>query len=329
MLAPKALPYLYRLRKLVLLAFLCGLPLADSLAHVGPTVVPLREKDVRRAESIIRQLRRLEHATTSTGFRDYQALTDKSYPGLFIRVSELRDSDLKTDLTTAVFLYEEALHRLKDSATININCEDELRDIYVKACVEKRSRTPAALLWAKARLHTDWADATLKYHQGIKDEQILGSLKEMRRARQNDLILAERAVEILRTLERNVRVYPSLAEFEASGALAGVPFERLSQEVADALLSIDGLLRSLPRGPLFYPLYHARNAYSDGVFWWQKTYRQRRLVVNANSFSEPEELKSVNLDPALINYTVVVNWRKAIHQTRQAERIIETLKARS
>jgi hypothetical protein len=328
MLTPKARPRLFVLRKMLLLIFLCAISLTSAHARGSLPEINLREKDVRKGELIIRQLRRLEQlAAGSPDFKTYRALVNKIYPNLFVKVSELRDSDLKTDLTTAVFLYEEALQRLRDSNSTKLNCHDELRDIYAKACIENESKTAAELLWAKARLHTHWANAVIKYHLGIKDALTMAALEEIRRERQNDLALAERALAALKTLESDICAYSSLAEFEEQKALAKVSFERLSQEVSEVLRAVDVILQSLPRSSLFYPLYHARNSYNDGVFWWQKTFRQESLVVNANSFNETGE-KLFSLDLNVSNYTVVINWRKAIRQTRQAENIIESLKIR-
>ena len=331
MLAPRAGIRLFILRKMLLLIFLYALAPAVYAARADSLPAPnLREKDVRKGEIIVAQLRRLENLTAaSPDFKTYRALVNRIYPDLFVKVSELQDSDLKTDLTTAAFFYEEALSGLSLSIGGKIDCEDELRDAYARVCVEGGSDTAASLLWAKARLHTAWADALLKYHRGADDEATRARLEEMRNARRIDLALAASAVAALKTLERDVCAYSSLAEFEERGALATVPFEQLSKEVAGVLQSVDRVLRSLPRGPLFYPIYHARNSYHDGVFWWRKTYSRRKLVVDANSFTEPDAQKSFNLDENVVNYTVAINWRKAIIQTRRAATLIETLKSKS
>src|SRR4051812_16961622 len=59
--------------------------------------------DVKRSEKIIAKLRRLAEVTAShLGFGGYKAEIQRVYPGLFIDVADLRESDLKTHLTTAV-----------------------------------------------------------------------------------------------------------------------------------------------------------------------------------------------------------------------------------
>ncbi|HKC65902.1 MAG TPA: hypothetical protein VKB86_19820, partial [Pyrinomonadaceae bacterium] len=176
-------------------------------------------------------------------------------------------------------------------------------------------------------LHMRWAIAVVNYNRGIKDAATAQTLDEMERERARDLTLAENAVEALKSLEQEVCDYTSLAEFQEKRTLAKVPFERLSKDVEDTLQKVDLILNDLPRSPLFYSLYHARNSYCDGLFWWQKSYRQKEMVVDANHFNRPDELKTLNLDAGTVNYTVAINWRKAINHTRQAMSIIEALKS--
>lgn len=317
---------LFVFKSFVLMALACA-----SLAAGGPEVyggganaTALREKDVRKGEEIVAELRRLERLT-KTDFEGYRALADKLYPGLFVKVSDLRESDLKTDLTTAVFLYEQALHE----DDVAVDCANELRGVYSRVCAEEESDTSVKFLWAKARLHTNWADALIKSHRGAKDAATSGALEEMRAERRNDLALAEKALSALKTLGQEVHVYSSLAEFQAQrAALARVSFEQLSEDAASSLQEVDRILQSLPRGPLFYPLYHARNFYSDGLFWWRKTYRRRQMVVEVNSFNQRDDAESLNLDPEAVDYTVSINWRNAAKRVRRAEQLIATAKTK-
>ncbi len=318
-------PFVFK--SFVLMALVCGSFVAggDEVYGVNGSARAPREKDVRRGEEIVAALRRLERLT-KTDVRGYRALGDKLYPGLFVKVSELGEGDLKTDLTTAVFLYEQALHE-SDTA---IDCANELRGVYARVCAaEEKNDTTLKFLWAKARLHTDWADALIKSQRGATDAATSAALEEMRAERRNDLALAQKALAALRTLEREVHVYSSLAEFqEQRAALAKVSFEQLSEDAAAALKEVDRVLQSLPRGPLFYPLYHARNFYSDGLFWWRKTYRRRQMVVEVNSFSQPDDAASLNMDPEAVEYTVSVNWRNASKHLRRAEQLIVTAKTK-
>ncbi|HEX8922327.1 MAG TPA: hypothetical protein VF766_12705, partial [Pyrinomonadaceae bacterium] len=213
-----------------------------------------------------------------------------------------------------------------DYTSAPFDCESELREVYARLCRETKSGGLADFLRSKARLHLKWAEAAINDYRGVKDVATLATLAEMRRERRQDVKLAEQAVTALKSLESEVYDYASLAEFEEHRRLAGVSFERLSADVSEMLRRVDSVLVSLPRSPLFYPLYHARNAYVDGLFWWQKTCRQNQMVVSVNSFTEPDEMKSSNLDANAVNYTVVLNWRKAIRHTREAASMIEALR---
>jgi hypothetical protein len=306
----------------LLLSFVLA-ALACAQAYAGGQA--LREKDVRKGEEIVAALRRMERVSD---FQDYGALADKLYPSLFAKVSELREGDLKTDLTTAVFLYEQALGEWKNRPAASFDCAGELREVYARVCAEDKGATVVGFLRAKARLHTLWADAQIRFHKGASDAATIAALGEMRAERRRDLALAEEALAALRTLEQEVHVYPSLAQFQERAALARVSFEQLSEDAASVLQKVDRILQSLPRGPVFYPLYHARNFYSDGLFWWKKTYRRKQMVVEVNSFTEPDDAQSLNMAPEAIDYTVSVNWRNAARRTRRAEQLIATARTR-
>lgn len=294
---------------------------ADSLGHA------LREKDALRAERIITKLRGMEQALMETSaFGKRQQPLEKISSSLFVEVAELRASHLKTDLTTAIFLYEEASNGQFNANDAAPDCEDELREAYSKLCRENQTGTLAGFLMAKARLHTLWAEATLKDYRGSKDAITMATLEEMLTERRRDVKLAESAVAALKSLEKEIYNYSSLAEFEEHRRLARVSFARLSADASASLQHVNRVLLSLPRSTLFYPLYHARNAYANGLFWWQKTDRQSKLVVNVNAFKEPDEMKSSNFDKNSVSYTVVINWRKAVKHTREAENMIEALK---
>lgn len=313
-----------------LIALLAFFSLAGTNARANADDLALREKDVKRAERIITKLSEMERAHVETiEARKRRKPFAEISGSLFVEVAKLGASDLKTDLTTAIFLYEEAAQgdlSANDEA-VALACEDELRETYSRLCRENQAGTRADFLRAKARIHISWAEAIIRDYRGGKDAATTTALAEMRRERGLDLKLAESALLALMPLEKEIHGYSSLAEFEEHRTLARVPFEQLAEGVARALQRVDRILLSLPRSQLFYPLYHARNAYANGLFWWQKTHRQTKLVVNVNSFKEPDETKSSRLDAGEVNYTVVINWRNAIRHTRAAIKLIETLKA--
>ena len=307
--------------RVLLLIILFTSAVASVEAYAG-SKTDLSGKEVKRGESIISKLLELGFAPTDS--RTRHKLIQKMYPRLFSEVAELEASDLKTDLTTAVFLYEEAWR--EESRSGEIDCAGEPRKVYAKLCAAKQGATISDFLRAKARLHTEWAVAIIGHHRGIVDAATALRLEEIRNERTNDLRLAVQAVAALKTVEQNVRGYESLGELEEHRALATVPFERLSNDVSEMLGSVDRILLSMPRSPLFYSLYHARNSYTNGLFWWQKTHHLKRLVVNANSFTEPADMEASKLDPKVVNYTVAINWRNAIRHTRAAVNIIEAFK---
>ncbi|MDQ3818000.1 MAG: hypothetical protein M3362_09940 [Acidobacteriota bacterium] len=311
------------LRVALVLLFVCSLH-----AYGGTEQRALKEREIKKGADIIEKLRRIEQLTDGApDFESYKKLIDKLYPDLFVKAADLGEGDLKTDLTTAVFLYDEALRGFHNSDRSETLCIDETRAVYAKLCADPRNDTAAKLLWARARLHTRWAAALIDYNRGVKDAATIRTLDEMDRERSFDLALAEKAVAALRTLEQEVCAYPSLAELEEKRALATVSFERLSKDADDAILKVDLILRDLPRGALFYSLYLARNSYSDGLFWWRKSYRRKEMVVNVNNFNSRDELKTLNLDAGTVNYTVTINWRKAISHTHHAMSIIEALRS--
>jgi hypothetical protein len=308
--------------KTSLIALLALSSLASFDARAKSLDQALREKDVKRAERLIASLRALEQPrgesnTSGKSQKHFEKIPDS----LFVEAANLRASHLKTDLTTAIFLYEEAYDGRQETDAAVPDCEGELREVYARLCRENETVTLKDFLKAKARLHIAWAEATIRDYRGIKDSHTTATLEEMRGERLTDLRLAESAVIALKSLEKEVYVYSSLSEFEEQRRLARVPFEQLSEKASIALRRVNRVLLSLPRSALFYSLYHARNAYSNGLFWWQKTQSQSKLVVNVNSFTEPEEKGTFNFDASAVSYTIAIYWRKAVLHTREAEQI--------
>lgn len=326
-LAPSASSCFQHAPKLILIALLTVSSFASFKVHASAPAPTLREKDIATGESIIAKLHRLEQLTKESGNSEkHRKLVAKMYPGLFVEVADLRESDLKTDLTTAVFLYDEILQSQIDANNAAPDCEDEPKEIYARLCAENKSGTLPGFLMAKARLHTSFAEAVINYHRGRGDVVTMATLQLIREERDNDLTLASEAVKALQSLEKNVCNYSSLAEFEEQRTLTRVSFERLSKEISKTLQSVDRILLSLPRSPLFYSLYHARNSYANGLFWWQKTSSRSKLVVNAKAFNEPDVMNSSKLDTREVSYTIVINWRNAIRHTREAANLIEAFK---
>lgn len=275
--------------------------------------------ELRRAEQIIDALRRLDAAARDP--RAYSSAHEKLYPGLHAAADSLSAGDLRTDLSTAVALHDAA--RRAAAGGPPPDCDAELRPAYRKLCREESGGGRASLLRAKARLHLDWAEASVDYARGRRDAQTTRALLELRAERALDLALASRAVELLQALERDVNAYPSLAEYEEKRAAAGAAPARLEASFAEALGALERLLAALPRGgPVYAPLRNARNSYRDGLFWHRLTRGLAARVVTADALADTDTLDAARLDPSAAGYTVVLNWRNARRYTARARALL-------
>jgi hypothetical protein len=300
-----------------------------SAGRAGGETPREREADVRRAEKVLAKLYSLEASAAGAPHSGaFESEVGRLYPGLFAEVASMREGDLKSDLSTAVFLYYDArrTHPASSAAiTSAADCEAEPRDFYRRLCLGTRGGTRGELMRAKARAHAAWAAAVVNYLRGGRTRATLAALAEMRAERAVDLALAGRALSALRKLEGGVRAHRTLSEFEEQGGeVAGVPFGELCESVSEALRAVDPLLASLPRGPVRLALQNARNSYRDGLFWWRKTHRRSAPTVAADALAEADPLEATRLDPAAARYTVVINWRSALKYTAQAEDLIRS-----
>lgn len=281
----------------LLLAFACR----ETAANSG--VQEIGEGDVRKAEKVLAKLRLLHEAAAAGDAEAYRKLTSKFYPDLFVKVAELRPSDLNTDLSTAVFLAE-ALGRTWTSAgAASADCLRERPDIYQPLCLSLRDGTVRELLLSKSRLHARWAEAVLRSHKGETDAEVARALGEMADARANDLLIAARVVETLRPFEELLRDAASAGSHKGGG------------DFADALSDAGALLAWMPRGQTFYRLSAARQAYADGLSWRQKASESTRPVVSVKSFA-PDPLKILDLSAGQAATNAEANWKSAARLTR-------------
>jgi hypothetical protein len=288
----------------------------------------LRDKDVQKAEKIIAKLRRLESVTASPpDSQVYKAEMSRLYPGLFVDASELGESDLKTDLTTAAFLYETAYRTQVDSGAGKTNCDGEVREIYLNLCRQTPDGNPARLLWSKARLHTKWGEAVVRSYRGATDSVTLATLSEIEAERRVDIILAERAMAALRKLAGRVDAYSSSGAFEEAVRAKNLSYEQLSRETSEALSTVDQSLALLPRGRLYLLLDNARCSYRDGLFWWSKARLTQGMTVSVNNLAAPDPLKVIGISPGTVNSTILANWMNALRYTQEAEKAIVALKS--
>ena len=262
----------------------CALTSQAGGATGAATSSALREKDVARAEKVLAKLRLLDEAAASNDVRAYRALASKLLSGSFVTVADMNQSNLKTDLSTAVFLYEDVGRTWFAAGAATADCGRERQDIYLPLCLDLRGGTVRQLLVAKARLHARWAGAVVKNHKSESDAETSGALSEMNAARENDLVIAARIVETLKPLEGLVNTPPTHADYQERRIASKVSFDRLDVQFDDALGNARVLLNWMPRSPTFQHLSSARRSYMDGLFWYLKVHHSKKLVVSASGF---------------------------------------------
>lgn len=274
----------------------------------------INEGDVRRAEKILAKLQQLHEAAAADDGGAYRALTSKLFPDLFVKVAELRPSDLSTDLSTAVFLAEELGRTWLAAGAAKADCRGERPDIYAPLCLGLRGGSVRELLLAKSRLHAHWAEVVVKSHKDETNAESARTIEEMNAARTNDAIIAALVVKALKTLE-GVPQTP-----ESHHARTGSPDEQAA-EFTEAMYDASTLLAWMPRSPAFYRLSNARLAYADGLWWQSKTRQAKSLVVSANNF-QPDPLKELRLNVEQVSAAAAANWATAAKQTRLAEQVL-------
>ena len=241
------LPFTLRMpRRAYSLTFLSLLVFAGGGAARAAPEVKDSKKDLKRAEAVLSKLRRLEDASAPAFVRAAREL----YPGLFSKVSALGEGGLKTELTTAVVLYESSLRAARQGGGAP-DCSRELRESYARLCFETRDGGRAAFLRAKARLHARRAEAEMLYARGGRGGATLDAVALTRAERATDRALASDALR-------------SLKELVASASSAEGKDVRPSFDVADRLDAVDRVLASLPRDRTHQLLREARDAFRDG-----------------------------------------------------------------
>lgn len=277
------------------------------------------DNELKKSEKILTRLAELDDsAHERTTFR---SAARKHFPDVYIKASSLPEGDLKTELSTAAFFFDNAYSRAADSSLAE--CTREGRDLYRNICLKTSGVTKAQLALLKARLHLNWARTLLLYLHGDREPATIETIAEIKRERSIDLELSQRIVGILRSLERATNSYSSLGEFEAHNRVAKVSFDELSHEFDVVAATGSSLLAALPRTSLTYRLQNAINAYGDGLFWWQKTYRRTEKVVSVTNWSEPPSRNPLGFDAGAIDYAVIAFWRKAASNIAAAEGEIE------
>ena len=260
-------------RRVAPLTLLCLVVFAGVASRVAAQGRAPSGKDLKKAEALLSKLRRLEEAADAGSFAK---AAKKLYPGLYAKASGLRDGDLKTDLSTAVALYESALRAGIEGGDSTPDCAREMREAYARLCREASGR--AALLRAKARLHARRAEVELVYARGDRTDATLEAVSAIRAERGTDRSLAEEALHVLEGLATGAVVVGTSAKAEAHGH---------AENLTAQLEQLDRILASLPRDRARGLLRAASDAFRDGLYWRLKAAPARALVVDANSFDAP------------------------------------------
>jgi hypothetical protein len=314
-------------RRIVLLTLLCLLVFAGRAVHASPHDRTPDSKEIKRAESLLAKLHRLEETAASVDFDAFGKLAGKLYPGLFTNVSELRDGDLKTDLATAVTLYESTLRASREGIGAAPDCSRELRDSYSRLCLENRGGDLARLLLSKARLHARWAETELRYARGDRDAETLDAMSLISAERKTDTALAQEALHVLKELAEALSAGASSAASSARRALPREHVEPFSASLSGQLEEVERILASLPRDRVRQLLRNARDAFRDSLYLQLKVLPARSLVVNANYFNSPDTLPQTGLSTDDAERAALDNLRAAHKFITRAEEVLETANA--
>lgn len=289
-------------RKVLLLTLFCLLVSAAGRdARAARVEGAQREKDLKRAEAVVTKLRRLEEAAASSDAGALRKVASKVYPGIFSAVSKLQDSNLKTDLSTAVSFYDSAA-RGANSRTAP-DCSREIRGSYARLCREVVAKgdalnSRARLLAAKAVMHTRWAEASLRYARGVRDPATLETLNVVRAERGTDIVLAREALRALKQL-------------------TGTPAD------SDRLEEVGLILESLPRGRVYTLLRNAFDASRDALCWQRRTLPSRALTVSVNSYAAPDPLRVIDTRADEADRAALGNQHAALRFISRAQEVIE------
>ncbi|MEO8435364.1 MAG: hypothetical protein ABI596_10760 [Pyrinomonadaceae bacterium] len=302
-----------------LFAFLAILFLLPLATPAQTDASRLTVKQLTKAENVVLRLQQIEAMMpASPGSRLAEAATNAR-----AKVSDLPESNIKTDLSTAIYFYELAANRgnrLDLANSVASQCGSEKPGAYRTLC-ENGSGSRRDLISAKARLHMAWAIAGIVEQRSGKYNS--GTLDDMEAERRIDQALALRIISALKVLEDDVVVHKSLGSFEESNTLARVPFETFQRDLRKVSAEVETMLSWLPQNKLKSALGNALHSYQDGGLRWAGIYRPR--VVNvANLVSSGMILTSADAAfLATTPYTVAINWRQGSKYLKLAEETFE------
>lgn len=307
---------------LIIILYLCASALPVN-GQAGP--LKLSERQREQTEHLICKLEQLGIlASKNPQYDEYKAAVHKLSVGIKDEAGELPESDIKTDVLTALYLYERVLSewdQLERQQPLESRCANERQGADLYPC-QNTGGSQQAWLWSRARLHTGWARAVLHSGKSVQDEAVANDLRVMLEERKLDAVLARKALEALKELQGDVIVYRSLGEFEEGRSLARVSFESFTAHLHRTSPVVKHLLSLLPENRLKLELRNALLSYMDGGFWWSKVYSPAVINVSGGGFAEGEPTR---LDKAYLStdlYTVTINWRQGSQHIKRAEELL-------
>jgi hypothetical protein len=305
--------------KRTLVALFAPLLIWQAAAYGQLRPSPLSQKQLASAEKLIHKLEAFDVFTQShPGPREYKSRLQEFSSAIYKSASKLPESNLRTDITTAIHLYELAsLNRDAHATSDPGQCLNERPGVYQRLCAAS-SGSRIQLLLAKARLHVNWAKAGISLAQGAPTN----SLTEIELEREADRALAERALDALKRLQSEVLVHSSLADFEEAGTLARVPYETFKNNLHNTTAEVERILSWLPQNRLKFEISNALHSYQDGGMWWSRIYQPRVVDVSELSSSEERNTPSTTAFQTTVPYTVAINWRQAGQYLDRAEGLI-------
>ena len=308
---------------LIVILYLCSSGLV-VYGQAGP--LKLSERQQAKTEHLIGKLEQLGIlASQNPQYDEYLDRVRKLSGGIKEEADKLPESDIKTDLLTALYLYERVLsgwNKLERQGPLESRCASEREDADPYLC-QNTNGSQRVWLWSRARRHTNWARASLYAGKSLNNDALANEVRVMREERKLDVMLAQKALESLKELQGEVIVYRSLGEFEEGRSLARVSFESFTTHLHKTSPVVKHLLSLLPENRLKSELRNALLSYMDGGFWWSKVYSPAVINVSGGSFAEGEPTR---LDKAYLStdlYTVAINWRQGSEHIKRAEDLLK------
>src|SRR5687768_14607757 len=179
-----------------LLAILFLLPLSTPAQTDASR---LTVKQLTKAENLVLRLQQID-AMTPAAEQDKNRF-EEAASNARSKISDLPESNVKTDLATALYFYELATtagKRLDVAGSASSQCGSEKPGAYQTLC-ENTTGSRRDLISAKARLHMSWAIACIVEQRSGKYNS--GTLDDMEAERRSDRALALRIISALKVLE--------------------------------------------------------------------------------------------------------------------------------